>query len=171
MAISSIFGGSAAHGASALNKKSTLQQHSTDFSNLAGALGSNNLTSAQNAFSALQKDAQSIPATPAGSPANAQSLQQVKNDAQTLATTLAAGNLGAAAVTSVTILGPPPPPALYDDGTLKQDSASARMHFHHHGGGARVAGSASASSTTASSSELLATQAIGSVGSTLNVTA
>ena len=156
MAISSIFGGSAAHGASALNKKSTLQQHSTDFSNLAGALGSNNLTSAQTAFSALQKDAQSIPATPAGSPANAQSLQQVKNDAQTLATPLAAGNLGAAQNAFA---------------TLKQDSASARMHFHHHGGGARVAGSASASSTTASSSELLATQAIGSVGSTLNVTA
>ena len=156
MAISSIFGGSAAHGAPALNKKSTLQQHSTDFSNLASALGSNNLTSAQNAFSALQKDAQSIPATPAGSPANVQSLQQVKNDAQTLATTLAAGNLGAAQNAFA---------------TLKQDSASARMHFHHHGGGARVAGSSSASSSTAPSSELLATQAIGSVGSTLNVTA
>lgn len=54
MAISGIFSSSAAHGASSLSKKSTLQQHSTDFSSLANALSSNNLSSAQSAFAALK---------------------------------------------------------------------------------------------------------------------
>lgn len=78
-------------------------------------------------------------------------MQKVKSDAQALATTLASGNLGAAQKAFA---------------SLKQDSTSARMHFHHHGG----AGGSSASATAASS-ELIATQAIGSVGNTLNVTA
>jgi hypothetical protein len=155
MAISGISCVGSAHRPSAASFKSNLQQRSTDFSSLASALSSNNLTSAQNAFATLQKDAQSIPATQTSSPTNAQSLQQVKNDAQTLATTLAAGNLGAAQNAFA---------------TLKQDSASARTHFHHHGG-IRVAGSSSTANAAAPSSELLATQAIGSVGSTLNVTA
>jgi hypothetical protein len=156
MAISSISGGSTAHRSSALNKKGNLQQRSTDFSTLASALGSNNLTGAQNAFAALQKDAQSIPATHGSTPANAQSLQQVKSDAQTLATTLASNNLGGAQNAFT---------------TLKQHATSAHMHGHHHGGGMRLAGISSASTASPESSELLATQAIGSVGSTLNVTA
>jgi hypothetical protein len=151
MAISGIFSSSAAHGASSTSKKSTLQQHSTDFSNLANALSTNNLSSAQGAFAALKQDAQSIPATQGSSQANAQTLQKVKSDAQALATTLASGNLGAAQKAFA---------------SLKQDSTSARMHFHHRGG----AGGSSASATAASS-ELIATQAIGQVGSTLNVTA
>ena len=151
MAISGIFSSGAAHGTSSLSKKSTLQQHSTDFSNLANALSSNNLASAQSAFAALKQDAQSIPATQGSSQVNAQTMQKVKSDAQALATTLASGNLGAAQKAFA---------------SLKQDSTSARMHFHHHGG-AR----GSNASATAASSELIATQAIGSVGSTLNVTA
>jgi hypothetical protein len=156
MAISSISSASTAHRTSALNKKGNLQQRSTDFSTLASALGSNNLTSAQNAFAALQKDAQSIPATHGSSQVNTQSLQQVKNDAQTLATTLASNNLGGAQKAFA---------------TLKQHSTGAHMHGHHRGGGARLASVSSAATASADSGELLATQAIGSVGSTLNVTA
>jgi hypothetical protein len=156
MAISGISCGSTAHRPSALNKKGNLQQRSTDFSTLANALGSSNLTGAQNAFAALQKDAQSIPAAHGSSQANAQSVQQVKSDAQTLATTLASNNLGGAQKAFA---------------TLKQHSMSAHMHGHRHGAGARVSGISNAATASAESSELLATQAIGSVGSTLNVTA
>jgi hypothetical protein len=149
MAISSISSGSTAQRAPGLNKKNSLQQRSTDFSCLASALGSNNLTSAQNAFSALQKDAQSIPATQASSQATAQSLQQVQSDARALAASLTSGNVGGAQKAFA---------------NLKQDSAKAHLHGHHHGGGVN-------NLSAAASSELLATQAIGSVGSTLNVTA
>jgi hypothetical protein len=156
MAISSISSGSTAHRTSALNKKNSLQQRSSDFSSLASALSTNNLASAQNAFSALQKDAQSIPATQGSSQATAQSLQQVQSDARALAASLTSGNVGAAQKAFA---------------TLQQDSTKAHLHGHHHGGGgARVAGSANGLSGS-QSSELLATQAIGSVGSTLNVTA
>ena len=155
MAISSISSGSTAHRTSALNKKNSLQQRSSDFSSLASALSTNNLSSAQNAFSALQKDAQSIPATQGSSQATTQSLQQVQSDARALAASLASGNVGAAQKAFA---------------TLKQDSTKAHLHAHHHGSGAHAAGSAS-DPNAAASSELLATQAIGSVGSTLNVTA
>jgi hypothetical protein len=149
MAISGIFSGSTAHGASVLNKNNSLQQRSSDFSSLASALGSNNLTSAQNAFSALQKDAQSIPATQGSSQVTAQSLQQVQSDARALAASLTSGNVGAAQKAFA---------------NLKQYSTKAHLHGHHHGGGA-------SNLSAAASSELLATQAIGSVGSTLNLTA
>jgi len=152
MSISSISGASAAHGAFA-TRKSALQQRSTDFSTLASALGSSNLSSAQNAFAALQKDAQSIPAQ-ASSQVNAQTLQQVKSDAQTLATTLASGNLTGAQKAFQ---------------TLRQHSAGAHLRGAHYRFGTPVAGSSGTTGTTAASDELVATQAIGSVGSTLNV--
>lgn len=157
MSISSVSSVSHAHGGAAV-RKSAMQQRSTDFSTLSQALGSNNLSAAQSAFATLQKDAQSASATQGNSQTTAQTsaLQQVKKDAQTLSTALNTGNLGAAQQAFA---------------TLKQDSSTAQQmrghHLHHHAG----VGLASAKGTGSTSSDLLATQAISSVGGTLNVTA
>jgi hypothetical protein len=118
-----------------------------------------NLSAAQSAFATLQKDAQSVSATQGTSQMTAQTsvMQKVKSDAQTLSTALSTGNLGAAQQAFA---------------TLKQDSATAqRMHGHHGHDGMRVASSSSSASSGSTSSDLLATQAISSVGGTLNVTA
>jgi hypothetical protein len=80
----------------------------------------------------------------------------LQKDAQALSTALNTGNLGAAQQAFA---------------TLKQDSSTAQqMRGHplqHHAG----VGLASAKGSGSTSSDLLATQAISSVGGTLNVTA
>jgi hypothetical protein len=160
MSTSSVSFGGSLHASAALQKVAR-QQKSSDFSSLASALGSNNLTGAQNAFATLQKDAQSASATQTSSSATQQTsaLQQVKSDAQTLATALGSGNLGAAQQAFA---------------TLKQDSATAHAGHHHgghHGGGAKVASSSSTSSPSSLSADYTAADAVSSVGTTLNLTA
>ena len=135
------------------------QQKSSDFSSLAAALGSNNLSGAQNAFATLQKDANSAATTQTSMPAILQTsaLQKVKSDVQTLASALTTGNLGAAQQTFA---------------TLKQDSASAHFGHHHghHGGGAKVASSSGTTSASSIPSDYSAADALGSVGTTLKLT-
>jgi hypothetical protein len=120
---------------------SSFKQRSQDFKALANALQSGDLSSAQSAFAAFQKD---LPSSSQASSSQANSSQpfgqnsQANKDFQTLQNSLASGDISGAQSAFT---------ALKKD--LKSAGGVQGSHHHHHHHGSNAAATNSASSTSA----------------------
>jgi hypothetical protein len=158
MSISSVAFGGSAH-ATAASRKSELQQRSTDFSSLAQALSSDDLSGAQAAYANLQSDPRPGFANHSGSPSpqRISDLKKLKSDTLALGAALNAGKLGAAKSAFA---------------ILKQDMSTAHSGRVAGLNGAPTMPSGASNSTLAgNSSDLRSPVAMSSVGGTLDLTA
>jgi hypothetical protein len=115
---------------------SSFKQRSQDFKALANALQSGDLSSAQSAFAAFQKDLPSSSQANSSQPFGQNS--QANTDFQTLQNSLASGDISGAQSAFT---------ALKKD--LKSAGGVQGSHHHHHHHGSNAAATNSASSTSA----------------------
>jgi hypothetical protein len=124
-----------------------IQQRKQDFSQLASAIQSGNLTAAQSAFSTLQglsSQGQSSTVSPSGNSSSASSSgNTISNDFAALGQALQSGNITNAQSAFA---------QLQTD--MQAQQSSGHHHHHHHHGGAGASGSSTNGQNTVSSTSL-----------------